>query len=576
MKLIEQFTVDMTQLPGAAQPVLCRTQELRELITILCRRHKNNPALVGEPGVGKTALAYALGRLLAEGSVPVQLQGKRLLRLEMAGLIAGTRYRGEFEERVRDLLCELRRAQNVILFVDEMHTLVGAGAAEGAIDASNLLKPALSGGELQLLGATTSDEYSKYIEKDPALARRFCVLRVEEPGRDEAAQILRGLRRALEQHHRVRITDEAVEAAVDYSIRYLPDRFLPDKALDLLDESAALAVLGRACRVTGAVVAQTVAARTGIPAGSIEASERQRLRALAERLAQQVICQNQAVEAAAAAVRRGRLGLAEADRPVAALLLYGPTGVGKTALCKALAKEVYGSEHAMIRLDMTEYAEAHTAARLVGAPPGYVGHEDGGLLTEQVRRRPYSLVLFDELEKAHPDVLSLLLQIMEDGVLTDSRGRRADFRSTILVMTTNAGVGGGVAMAPGFCPAQAGDPRLRQYFSPEFLGRIDAVIPFAPLSVEALTQIAAQKLQQAAARAEAAGVRLRIGPDAAAALGRACADSGAGARGIRHLIQQQVESPLASLLLESSRLPVHAALEACGDRLTLRARSPVF
>lgn len=580
MKLIEQFTVDLGAVASGFDPVIGREKEMSELLTILCRKHKNNPALVGEPGVGKTALVCALARRMADGSVPVQLRGKRLHRLELPSLIAGTKYRGEFEERVRDLLCELRRAGDVLLFIDEMHTLIGAGSAEGAIDAANILKPLLSSGELQVLGATTCAEYSRQIERDPALARRFCVVRVEEPSREDTVAILHGLRHALEQHHHIRIADEAIAAAVDYSRRYVPDRFLPDKALDLLDESAARTVLQRGCRgpVSAQLVAEAVSARTGIPVGVLTAPERESLRTLEARLKAQVLQQDAAVHAAAAAVLRGRLGLAEQNRPVAAILLAGPTGVGKTALCKALAQACYGSEHAMIRVDMTEFAAQHTASRLIGAPPGYIGHGEGGELTEKVRRRPYSLVLFDELEKAHPDVLGLLLQILEDGVLTDSQGRRADFRNTIVMMTTNAGAGIGPKCAAGFRPeSDAGllEQKLRQSFSPELLGRIDAIAPFAPLTLSALTQIAAHALSAAAKRAAAAGARLEIESDAAALLGRQCLGHPAGARHIRHLIQQQVEAPLSALLLRAGRLPLHVVLGAADRQLRLRAKSPV-
>ena len=574
MKLIEQFTVDPVRGIASSDPVLGREAELRQLIGILCRRYKNNPALLGEPGVGKTAIAKELARRLALGRVPPQLSGKRLLQLELPSLIAGTKYRGEFEERVRDLLWELRRAGGIILFVDEMHTLMGAGSAEGAIDAANLIKPALSSGELQLLGATTFAEYSRLIEPDAALCRRFSVVRVPEPDRETAGEILRGLRPSLEAHHRVRISDEAIRAAVDYSVRYVSDRFLPDKALDLLDESAAQSAVQKGkIPVSARTVAETLSARTGIPVHAITEGERERLRGLEARLSGQVIAQTEAVRTAAAAVRRGRLGLTEANRPVASLLFAGPTGVGKTKLCKALALELFGSEKAMIRLDMTEYAEMHSASKLLGAPPGYVGHGKAGILTDAVRRRPCSLLLFDELEKAHPSVLGLLLQLMEDGILTDSLHRTADFRSCIVVMTTNAGAELSGRCPTGFSPLTQRDltlQKLSAVFSPEFLGRIDAVVPFSALDVDALTRIAAMMLQKTAQRALSAGVQLRMDPQSARVLAAQCESHPAGARQLRRCIQQQVETPLAELLLRADRLPLQAGLLAEGGRLLLR------
>ena len=594
-KLLEQFSEDLLEKASSMEPIIGRERELEAVIGILSRKNKNNPALIGEPGVGKTAIAEALAQRMVAGRVPVQLRDKRLLSLNMANLVAGTKYRGEFEERVRDLLQEIRRAGNVILFVDEMHTIVGAGAAEGAIDAANILKPALGRGELQMLGATTLAEYRKYIEKDPALERRFRPVLVEEPNAEEALAILRGIRGGLERHHHMKITDEAVEM----SRRYLPELFLPDKAIDLLDEGAARAHLEemraskgayeqekeslelelsdavrdsrferaaelrdrmhwmlsrggdkRGRMVTAADIAGAVSARTGIPVGNLAMEERQKLLGLADALAGRVIGQSEAVEAAAAAVRRGRSGLADHNRPIACMLFTGPTGVGKTELCRALAQELYGSQEAMIRRDMTEYLEKQSVSRLIGAPPGYVGHEEGGVLTEKVRRRPYSLILFDELEKAHPDVTGILLQVMEDGVLTDSLGRQVSFKNTLVVMTSNLGGGRREGEGLGFLPGSREDrvqDCLKDHFTPEFLGRIDKVAVFRPLSRESLEKIADNQLARLQARAEKNGLHLCFAPELPGVLAGWCGSS--GARQIRRNLQNQIENPLSQYLL---------------------------
>ena len=599
-KLLEQFSEDLILKAASMDPVIGRDREIDTVIGILSRKNKNNPALVGEPGVGKTAIAEGLAQRLASGNVPPQLKDKRLVSLNMASLVAGTKYRGEFEERLRDVLAEIKRSGDVILFVDEMHTIVGAGAAEGAIDAANIFKPALGRGEVQMLGATTLTEYKKYIEKDPALERRFRPVTVAEPDAQATAAILRALKPGLERHHGLRISDEAIHSAIQLSRRYLPDLYLPDKAIDLLDEGASHARMeeqhsGRSLRrelerelneavkegryekaaqlrdkmhsltektspsrhircVTAEDIAWAVSERTGIPTGRLTASRRERLLKLEEALSAQVIGQEEAVGKTAEAVRRGMSGIRDEGRPVTSLLFAGPTGVGKTELCRALAQELYGSREAMIRLDMTEYMEKHTASRLLGAPPGYVGYEEGGKLTEAVRRRPYCLVLFDELEKAHPDVIGVLLQIMEEGVLTDASGRRVSFKNAIVVMTSNIGAelkGSGL----GFQPAgRAGEMEklLGKSFSPEFLGRIDGIISFRPLENKTMERIADKYLAQLCSRAVAAGMQLQLPPELAAYLGDICCGSG-GARRLRHLVQDRVEGPLASFLLENTR-----------------------
>ena len=600
-KLLEQFSEDLLAKAANMEPVIGREREIDMVIGILSRKNKNNPALVGEPGVGKTAIAEGLAQRMAAGNVPPQLKDKKLISLNMANLVAGTKYRGEFEERLRDLLAEIKRCGDVILFVDEMHTIVGAGAAEGAIDASNIFKPALGRGELQILGATTREEYRKYIEKDPALERRFRPVVVEEPDQGAALAILRGLKPGLERHHHLRITEEALTEALRLSVRYLPDLYLPDKAIDLLDEGASHArmeesQMGRsgprleleqelktaveesnfekaaqlrdkmhrlAARpgehrkarvVTGADVAWAVSARTGIPVGRLTADERQRLLNLEMLLKQHVLGQDRAVHTVAETVRRGLAGLRDENRPVACMLFAGPTGVGKTELCRALAQELYGSKDAMIRLDMSEFMEKQAVSRLIGAPPGYVGYEEGGKLTEAVRRRPYCLVLLDELEKAHPDVAGILLQIMEEGCLTDSSGRRVSFRNAIVIMTTN--VGGEVrGEGLGFSPAgREGETErsLRGAFTPEFLGRLDQTVHFRALDDQSMECIARKYLLQLYSRARAAGLELELPGELPAVLGGQSRKAG-GARSLRRLVQDRVEGPLTDHLLKSGK-----------------------
>ena len=608
MRLLEQFSEDLIAKASTMEPVIGRDKEIDMVIGILCRKNKNNPALVGEPGVGKTAIAEGLAQRMAMGNVPPQLKEKRLVSLNMASLVAGTKYRGEFEERLRDVLSEIRRNGDVILFVDEMHTIVGAGAAEGAIDAANIFKPALGRGELQMLGATTREEYRKYIEKDAALERRFRPVAVEEPGEETALAILRALKPGLERHHHLRITDDALKESVRLSVRYLPDLYLPDKAIDLLDEGAARARMeemqvsrGGAARkeleqelqgavrerkfekaaelrdkmqhlskpaenrrsrsVTASDIAWVVSARTGIPVGRLTATERERLLNLEGLLSSKVVGQEKAVAAVAEAVRRGYSGIRDAGRPIACLLFTGPTGVGKTELCRALAEEVYGSKDAVIRLDMTEYMEKQSVSRLIGAPPGYVGYEEGGKLTEAVRRRPYCLVLLDELEKAHPEVLGILLQIMEEGELTDSTGRRVSFKNAIVVMTSNVGGqirGEGLGFCAGGREAEV-EETLRQAFSPEFLGRIDQIIPFGQLGSGAMEAIAWKYLRQLQQRTAGTGTQLQLPEEIAAFLLKKCPGKD-GARQIRRLVQMEVEGPLAAYLLRCARRPSRVRL----------------
>ncbi len=603
-KLLEQFSEDLIQKASGLEPVIGREREIDMVIGILCRKHKNNPALVGEPGVGKTAIAEGLAQRMRLGNVPPQLKDKRLLSLNMANLVAGTKYRGEFEERLRDVLAEIRRSGDVILFVDEMHTIVGAGAAEGAIDAANIFKPALGRGELQMLGATTREEYRKFIEKDGALDRRFRAVAVEEPDEESTLEILRALKPGLERHHHLRITEESLKEAVRLSKRYLPDLYLPDKAIDLLDEGAARVRLeetrglrGNALRqeleqqmseavrendfekaallrdkmrtmtakstearrpraLTGADVANVVSVRTGIPTGRLTSGERERLLNLEKLLSEQVMGQKEAVAAVAEAVRRGYCGIRDTGRPIACMLFCGPTGVGKTELCRVLSAEMYGSKDAMIRLDMTEYMEKSSVARLIGAPPGYVGYEEGGKLTEAVRRRPHSLILLDELEKAHPDVAGILLQIMEEGCLTDSTGRKVSFRNTIVVMTSNLG-GEKRSDGLGFSPVgreQEINTVLRQHFTPEFLGRLDRIIPFAPLDERIMESIAEKYLKQLQSRSEQQGLQLHFARELPGQLCRGCTLR-EGARQMRRRIQTEVEGPLAEYLLRSARKP---------------------
>ena len=560
----EKYGKDLTSLAeqDKLDPVLGRDSELLRMEQILVRRRKNNPCLVGEPGVGKTAVVEGLARRIAAGQVPPQLRGKRILSLDITSLVAGTKYRGDFEERFKTLLEELVRDGSAILFVDEFHTIVGAGAAEGAIDAASILKPVLARGELQLIGATTDQEFRTHIQKDAALERRFGRVQIEEPTPAQAAAILEGLAPRYERYHSVHLPPETLREAVELSVRYLPGRFLPDKAIDLVDEACAAARI-RAERegkadptLTREDIARVVAQASGVPVERVGEKERERLDKLESRLNAEIVGQQKAVAAVAGAIRRSRTGLGEPGRPMGAMLFLGPTGVGKTALAKALAASWFGSEKALLKFDMSEYQEQHTTARLLGAPPGYLGHDEGGQLTEAVRRRPYSVVLFDEIEKAHPDIQNILLQILEDGQLTDAMGRKADFRNTIVLLTSNLGARflAGQSAPLGFAAgseavfekqsAQAIE-EAKKWFRPELVGRLDELIVFRPLAEDSLCAIAEKLLGQLEARAARNGYQLTHTPRVGAVLA-ARARSPYGARELRRQVDRAVEQALAN------------------------------
>ena len=630
-KTLAEFTRDLTEAAraGKLDPVIGREKEIQRVIQILSRRTKNNPVLIGEPGVGKTAIAEGLAERIASGDVPEELLDKKILSLDLSGMVAGTKYRGEFEERIKNTLAEVKKAGNVILFIDELHTIVGAGSAEGAVDAANIIKPALGRGEIRVIGATTLNEYRKYIEKDAALERRFQPVTVGEPTPEATLEILKGLRDKYESHHKLTITDEALEAAVQLSKRYIGDRFLPDKAIDLMDEAASqvrmtaeasspdlkaleekITALHREKteavaaqdfekaaqlrdieknyqeqveierdnwrkqlaqnrgNVTADDVAKVVAGWTGIPVSRLTEDESMRLLKLEEKLHQRVVGQDEAVNAVAKAIRRSRVGLKDPKRPIGSFLFLGPTGVGKTELCKTLAEAMFGDENAMVRIDMSEYMEKHTVSRLVGSPPGYVGHEEGGQLTEKVRRKPYSVVLFDEIEKAHEDVWNILLQILEDGIVTDSQGRKVDFKNTIIVMTSNVGAKNITADAArlGFDGSEKGEKEseevrfdriraavmadLKRTVRPEFLNRIDEIIVFRQLTEDNIRQIARRMLDVTGARMAQQGITLAADDDAVAELARDGFDPQYGARPLRRAIQSMVEDAVAEKMLE--------------------------
>ena len=566
----DKYGRDLTRLAqeGRLDPVLCRDAELDRMIEILCRRQKNNPCLLGEPGVGKSALAEALAQRIAAGQITPALRGKRVLALDMASMVAGTKYRGDFEERFKNLLEELYRDRSTILFIDEIHLIAGAGAAEGAIDAASILKPMLARGEIQLIGATTPEEYRKTIQKDSALERRFGRVMVEEPTSAAAETILAGLMPRYERYHGVSIPPEAIHAAVELSVRYLPGRYLPDKAIDLLDEAAAARRIADASggrrALTPADIAKVVSKASGVPAERVGEAERERLANLEQRLAAEVIGQPQAVAAVASAIRRSRTGLRESGRPIGAMLFLGPTGVGKTQLARTLAKCWFGSEKALLRFDMSEYMERHTVARLLGAPPGYVGHDEGGQLTEAVRRRPYSVVLFDEIEKAHSDIQNLLLQILEDGNLTDSQGRRADFSNTIILLTSNLGarclsgqtspLGFGAAAAETRRRGQQAIQEAKEFFRPELMGRLDETVLFDPLGPEQLAGIADRLLVELEQRAARQGYTLHHTPAAAKVLAGDKVPP-YGARELRRTVSRAVEQALADRIAAGTAHP---------------------
>ena len=566
----DKYGRDLTRLAqeGRLDPVLCRDSELDRMIEILCRRQKNNPCLLGEPGVGKSALAEALAQRIAAGQITPALRGKRVLALDMASMVAGTKYRGDFEERFKNLLEELYRDRSTILFIDEIHLIAGAGAAEGAIDAASILKPMLARGEIQLIGATTPEEYRKTIQKDSALERRFGRVMVEEPTPAAAETILAGLMPRYERYHGVSIPPEAIHAAVELSVRYLPGRYLPDKAIDLLDEAAAARRIADASggrrALTPADIARVVSKASGVPAERVGEAERERLANLEQRLAAEVIGQPQAVAAVASAIRRSRTGLRESGRPIGAMLFLGPTGVGKTQLARTLAKCWFGSEKALLRFDMSEYMERHTVARLLGAPPGYVGHDEGGQLTEAVRRRPYSVVLFDEIEKAHSDIQNLLLQILEDGNLTDSQGRRADFSNTIILLTSNLGarclsgqtspLGFGAAAAETRRRGQQAIQEAKEFFRPELMGRLDETVLFDPLGPEQLAGIADRLLVELEQRAARQGYTLHHTPAAAKVLAGDKVPP-YGARELRRTVSRAVEQALADRIAAGTAHP---------------------
>jgi len=648
---IDVMGMDLTAAAraGKLDPVIGRHKEIERVVQILSRRTKNNPALIGEPGVGKTAIVEGLAQRIVNGDVPETLTGKRLLTLDIGSLVAGTKYRGEFEERLKKIIEEIKAAGNCVIFIDELHTLVGAGAAEGAVDAANILKPSLARGELQCIGATTLDEYRKHVEKDAALERRFQPVMVEEPTVEETIEILRGIKERYEQHHKLEITDEAIRAAAELGSRYIPDRFMPDKAIDLIDEAASRVRLQKSTappslkealrgmeavqrekeaaiaaqqyelaadlrdkevklrekiekleagwqeaqsqekpRVLEEHIAEVVSMWTGVPVTRIARDESERLLTMEENLRKRVVGQDEAIKTISRAVRRARAGLKDPRRPIGSFIFLGPTGVGKTELVRALAEFMFGSEDAMIKIDMSEFMERHSVARLVGAPPGYVGYEEGGQLTEAVRRKSYSVVLLDEIEKAHPEVFNMLLQIMEDGRLTDAKGRRVDFRNTIIVMTSNVGAElirrdntiGFALTKDEIKSAEDAYQRmkdkvmgqLKTTFRPEFLNRIDATVVFRPLGAEQIRAIIELMINRTRQQLSDQRIKLELTPEAKDLLMKKGFDPQYGARPMRRVIQNEIEDPLAEAILEGRFQPGQTVVvDAEGDEVVLKA-----
>lgn len=627
--MLSQFGRDLTKLAkdGKIDPVIGRQKEIERVIQILSRRTKNNPCLIGEPGVGKTAIAEGLALKIVSGEVPELLKDKKIYSLDLTGMVAGTKYRGDFEERIKKVIDEVKNAKDVILFIDEVHTLIGAGSAEGAADAANILKPSLARGELQIIGATTIEEYRKHIEKDAALERRFQPVMVDEPSQEEAIEILKGIKDKYEAHHKVKITDEAIESAVKLSTRYIGDRYLPDKAIDLIDEAASRVRLRsytapsdlkeledkkksveaeklsavnaqefeRAAtlrdeerkldkeikdkkenwhdmagkshdEVTPADIADIVSSWTGVPVTQLSTEESDRLLHMEDELHRRIVGQDEAVEAVSRAIRRGRVGLKDPKKPIGSFIFLGPTGVGKTELCKALAAAMFGDENAMIRLDMSEYMEKHTVSRLIGSPPGYVGYDEGGQLTEKVRRKPYSVVLFDEIEKAHPDVFNMLLQILDDGVLTDGQGRRVDFKNCIIIMTSNVGAKlisqkqKAFGFAAGAKELEQNEKEikdavmgeLRNTFRPEFLNRVDDIIVFQRLTKENIKEIASRLLAVLQKRVEDMGIEVTFSDEAVSKIADAGFDDVYGARPLKRAIQSRIEDALSEEMLKDN------------------------
>ena len=627
--MLSQFGRDLTKLAkdGKIDPVIGRQKEIERVIQILSRRTKNNPCLIGEPGVGKTAIAEGLALKIVSGEVPELLKDKKIYSLDLTGMVAGTKYRGDFEERIKKVIDEVKNAKDVILFIDEVHTLIGAGSAEGAADAANILKPSLARGELQIIGATTIEEYRKHIEKDAALERRFQPVMVDEPSQEEAIEILKGIKDKYEAHHKVKITDEAIESAVKLSTRYIGDRYLPDKAIDLIDEAASRVRLrsytapsdlkeleekkksveaeklsavnaqeferAAALRdeerkldkeikdkrenwrdmagkshdeVTPSDIADIVSSWTGVPVTQLSTEESDRLLHMEDELHRRIVGQDEAVEAVSRAIRRGRVGLKDPKKPIGSFIFLGPTGVGKTELCKALAAAMFGDENAMIRLDMSEYMEKHTVSRLIGSPPGYVGYDEGGQLTEKVRRKPYSVVLFDEIEKAHPDVFNMLLQILDDGVLTDGQGRRVDFKNCIIIMTSNVGAKlisqkqKAFGFAAGAKELEQNEKEikdavmgeLRNTFRPEFLNRVDDIIVFQRLTKDNIKEIASRLLAVLQKRVEDMGIEVAFSDEAVSKIADAGFDDVYGARPLKRAIQSRIEDALSEEMLKGS------------------------